>query len=136
MFTANDFSMEHKPDVSRRWVDMDELRAWSVLTGPGGHVDTPIWYDHRITREAVREAIQAGELEPQSWHDWENHGDDGSRVKDWQRHVRRIAYLVLHPETAAPVDLYYDGSVGGINDGYHRIAAADFRGDLFIEARP
>jgi hypothetical protein len=54
----------------------------------------------------------------------------------WSRedHVRRIAYLVVHPDPT-PVEIEMD-SYGYpiIYDGNHRIAAAVCRGDLTILA--
>ncbi len=96
--------------------------------------ETPPWEDSAMfSVEAVARAVAAGELQAKPF--------SGGFGLDWSfgDHSRRVAYLVVHGrENAIEVD--FGVPVMGLHvyapvqDGYHRLAAAIYRGDEFILA--
>lgn len=87
-----------------------------------------------LRRKAVAAAVREGRLRAAPWESW-----PAEDQKSIEAHAERVAYLVVRP-AADPVeidvgcsDLGYDlGAVPDILDGFHRIAAAIYRGDKTI----
>ena len=119
----------YKPDM-KDWVeeislDLEVIKelnpleqtTWAEITSP-------------ITTQEIKEAIDNNKLLNKYYQ-----GD-----RDWDRndHVERIAYLVVN-KSDVPIDI--DVGIPGmfqvtyiIQDGYHRLAAAYYRGDKTILA--
>jgi len=110
---------------------------------PGGF-DFPIWpeLDESITREEVQDAISS-----ETWletpfdtcptiHLDENgvfQALGAGNLTNRQRHVSRIAYLVVHGWEDA-ICINAQPGHWPVLDGNHRLTAAHFRGDETIEA--
>ncbi len=101
------------------------LAAVSSLNNP---FRTDVWGRGKTTRRAVKEAIERADFAA-------THVSMGIRhmvAPGWD--ARRIAYLVEHPD-ATPISIEVhslDGSFT-IQDGFHRLAAAIYRGDGHID---
>lgn len=96
--------------------------------------ESDVWGRGRIRRERVQQCIRDGDVEGKPC--------PLGKADRWSRpnHERRVAWLVLNGWTdAVEVDVGCPNLPGGSVDhptwdGNHRIAAALFRGDLYIEA--
>lgn len=90
--------------------------------------------DGLLRRRDVAAAVQEGRLRAAPWSTWTE--ADASQIRV---HAERVACLVVHPATD-PIEidvgcpeLGYDlGTVPDVLDGFHRIAAAIYRGDKTI----
>ncbi|AOG03217.1 hypothetical protein [Bosea sp. RAC05] len=101
------------------------LAAVSDLNNP---FETDVWGRGQTTKRAVREAIERADFAA-------THINMGVRhmvPPGWD--ARRIAYLVEHrDETPISIEVHsLDGSFT-IQDGFHRLAAAIYRGDSHID---
>lgn len=109
-------------------IERFDLRKFRKVCDP---FRSPCWLDRPITQREVRAALRAGNLVAESY--------SGSPSWNWpmDRHVARIAYLVVHPD---PTPIEVDVGVPSLGcpvewpvfDGNHRLAAAIFRGDPYI----
>lgn len=87
-----------------------------------------VWGRTPLTREDVQQAIDERDFV-------RTYMDMGIRTHvgpKWD--ARRVAYFVVHPDHA-PIGIEVDEEGNfGLDDGYHRLAAAIFRGDATIRA--
>lgn len=91
-----------------------------------------------FTFDEIREAIEKQDFEPVRNERWgyDNTYQNGEVNQDRcnrDRHVRRIAFLVVHPAGRHPIRMKTGTDV--IDDGGHRFAAAIYRGEEIICAR-
>jgi hypothetical protein len=92
-----------------------------------------------FTREEITEAVRKQDFEPVRNEFWgyddtyNNHGIKNEDLCNRQRHVRRLAYLAVHPDGRHPIRMKRD--MDAIADGGHRLAAAIYRGEDVIMAR-
>jgi hypothetical protein len=109
---------------------------WNPLDNPPwSHYHCPEWRGVPITREDIEGAFRDPELEvlgagtSETWTD-RTKPDNGYCNR--RRHILRIAWLVLHRDDT-PIGM---NSVEKLDvyDGWHRLAAAIYRGDKTIAA--
>lgn len=98
--------------------------------------DDLIWYviddNSPITKEEIKEKLEKNDFEEQPY-DVEKNRCKSMNTREY--HIKRIAYLVQNYCNISPIDIEivndWDFS---IEDGNHRLAAAIYRGDKYIEA--
>lgn len=97
------------------------------------------WTEKPITRQEVRQALAEGRLDDRPYGTL-SHSEHATDAEAREYHVRRIAWLVTHPDrTPIEIDigapsLGWHPSRGAFDflDGNHRLCAAVIRGDWTI----
>lgn len=111
-------------------IAVKSLKPWSAFI-------YPVWegMESPITYTEVAQAVSSLDLRSEAWFSRD--------ASDWpcsrQQHVQRVAYFVVYP-CLEPIKIDVSYSLFGtlpqwiVKDGNHRLAAAFYRGDEFIEA--